>query len=115
MTKLIKYFIYSILGIFIFMSIVTIGNTIKIRLSEEYGIAKDLISKNKEVISKIGRVEKYGLFPSGSIRVENGIDYAQIETEVTGESGDVYVILRMMKNYKNVWIAEGIFVNEIKD
>ena len=90
--------------------VVTIGNTIKISTSDEYDLAKEYLKNNKELIKKTGEILNFGSFPSGSIRSENGAEFAQIETEVEGKESKVEVILLMSKNPGDNWTFDQMYI-----
>ena len=94
----------------IFVLLVTIGNTIKISNSDEYELAKEYLKNNKELIKEVGEIQNFGSFPSGSIRSENGAEFAQIETDVEGEESKVEVILLMSKNPGDNWTFDQMYI-----
>ncbi|WP_034230580.1 hypothetical protein, partial [Aquimarina pacifica] len=70
--KIFKIFSYVVLSILGFVIVVSVGNYIKIVNSEAYSLAKPYIINNQELIDRIGEVESFGKFPSGSIGYKNG-------------------------------------------
>lgn len=109
--KFAKYILYTAVGIIIFIVVVTIGNTIKINNSEAYSIAKNEILVESIIVEKVGKVESFGNFPSGSIKTVNGIDYAQLEIKVIGSKKEVDVVVSMEKNNAE-WVLKDIFIND---
>ncbi len=110
--KIFKYILYTVLGLVVFILIVTVGNTIKISSSEEYELAKKYLTTNSELIEEIGEVKEFGSFPSGGIRTENGAEFAQIETTVEGENSKAKVILLMSKKPLDEWSFDEIYIEQ---
>ncbi|MFV8226124.1 hypothetical protein [Christiangramia aquimixticola] len=110
--KIIKYISYTILGILLFVIVVTLGNTVKISTSDEYALAKDYLKNNKELIEEIGEIKSFGSFPSGSIRSEDGAEYAQIETDVEGKNSEIKVILLMSKQPLDKWKFDQLYLQK---
>ncbi|MCO6164537.1 hypothetical protein [Flavobacterium sp. NRK F7] len=109
--KFIKYILYTAIGIIIFILVVTIGNTIKINNSEAYSIAKKKILEENIIVEKIGKVESFGNFPSGSIKTVNGIEYAQLEMKVIGSQKELDIVVSMEKG-SDEWILTDMFIND---
>lgn len=110
-TKFVKSILYSAIGIIILIVVVTIGNTIKINNSEAYTIAKNKMLDESIIVEKIGKVESFGNFPSGSIKTVNGIEYAQLEMKVIGSEKEADVVVYMEKN-NDEWILKDVFIND---
>ena len=110
--KFFKYILYVVLGIVVFILVVTIGNTIKISNSEEYELAKKHLTNNPELIAEIGEIQEFGRFPSGGTRSENGSEYAQIETTVEGTKAKAKVILLMSKKPSDKWTFNQIHIEQ---
>ncbi|MQP24530.1 hypothetical protein GFJ94_05585 [Flavobacterium sp. LMO8] len=113
MKKLIKIIIYVIIIIFSLKLIIAVGNYIKISNSTEYVIAKKFIKEDPSLKSKIGEVKDFGSFPKGGIQWKNGLNSAQIETNVIGSKGEAYVIAFIKENHEKKWILDTLLISKI--
>lgn len=112
--KIFKIFIYVALVFFALKTIITIGNFIVISTSEEYEIAKSFISKNSTLKTKIGTIKEFGMFPKGGLQNINGINLAQIETKVSGDLGNAYVIILIREDHNKNWIVDKFIISEVE-
>lgn len=110
-----KILIYTVLCIFLFVIIVTVGNTIRISNSREFFVAKEYLKSNPEILEKVGEIKDFGDFPSGSIRSEDGSTFAQIEVEVQGAKSRADVILIMSKSPNSSWSYDKMLIKESND
>ena len=113
MKKLIKIFIYIIIIIFSLKIIINVGNYFRISNSNEYTIAKKFIKQNSNLKSKIGEIKDFGSFPKGGIQLINGLNSAQIETNVIGSKGEAYVIAFIKENHQKKWVLDTLLISKI--
>jgi len=71
--------------------------------SAAYAIAIQALEKSNDVHSKIGNIESFGKFPTGSIKVHNGIGRATIEIHINGESEGIDTVIRLTKQVGQNW------------
>ncbi len=110
-----KILIYTVLGVFLFVIIVTVGNTIRISNSREFLVAKEYLKSNPEILEKVGEIKDFGNFPSGSIRSEDGSIFAQIEVEVQGAKSRADIVLIMSKSPNAAWSYDEILIKDSND
>ncbi|WP_338732129.1 hypothetical protein [Mangrovimonas cancribranchiae] len=108
--------LYALIGLVLLFSIAFIGSVIKISNSKAYTFAKQYINTNEKVISRIGDVEKFGMFPTGSLDLgknEVGENEVQIETKVFGKLGKANIVLVLTK-VSSTWKVNEFYFKELK-
>lgn len=78
-----------------------IGNTMK--NSEAYKVSVQAIEQNNEILNKTGGIVGYGMFPAGSISIQNGYGQANLSITVLGKNEDVDVMVYLEKEPGGEW------------
>ncbi len=101
--KVFKILLYTFLTILGLIFIFYLGNFIKISTSDEYDLAKKYVKSNKKLIDEIGKIKEFGVFPTGSIREQNGKKFAQIHLNIKASKESGKIILTMLKKPNEDW------------
>ena len=101
-TRLIRIVAMAGLGIFIYIATYVITGT-TIKNSTAYFIAVEEIESDQGIIEVTGGIEGYGMLPTGSISIVNGMGQANLEIKVLGKEKDIDVFVNMAKTPYGEW------------
>ena len=90
-------------GIVLFCVVLFIIIASTMKKSEAYKMAITEIEQNESLISEIGTVVNYGMFPTGNISVTNGYGQALLEIKVIGVKKTVQVVAYLEKEPTGEW------------
>ena len=69
--------------------------------------AKHFLSSSAVVRAKVGTIKDFGLFPSGSVKVNNGVGSAHLIFSLKGDKGEGRAVLDLEKPPNGDWKVEG--------
>lgn len=69
--------------------------------------AKKFLSENAVVKAKVGTITSFGLFPSGSVKIDNGVGAAHLTFDLTGDAGRGRAVVDLSKPSKGEWKVVG--------
>lgn len=91
----------GIVVIFVFSIFILSINSMK--SSDAYIAAIEEIEKNEVLISEVGNIKKYGMIPTGSVKMTNGEGQAEFEIKVCGEIKEISVFVYLEKVRLGDW------------
>ncbi|MFD2697935.1 RDD family protein [Mesonia sediminis] len=86
------YFIF--IFVFVFASM---------KSSDAYKTAISEIEQNQEIITDVGGIKKYGMFPTGGVSVKSGYGEANLEIKVIGNEKEISVNAYLTKEPNEEW------------
>lgn len=74
-----------------------------IKNSDAYKVAVQEIEKNQEILDETGGIKGYGMIPSGSLNISNGMGQAQLKIDVLGNEKDMNISVYLTKEPNSDW------------
>jgi len=63
-----------------------LGGTSMIKKSEPYKVAIEQIMQDKNIQDEVGGIKEFGYFPTGNIRITNGVGSAMLQIKIIGNN-----------------------------
>jgi len=104
----VKVIVGVFIAIAIYMMVLFVGITQLFKINGSYKTAIYYIENNSAIISEVGGITGYGMFPTGSLQINNGYGRGKYHIKVKGTAKDITVFILLEKEPKGEWAVKEI-------